>query len=1198
MSVNKELCKTFNQSSIKEHSKKKSMWLGCATKTDNTEYIFEDGTITYRSIAYPPSLYKIYDEIMVNIVDIFVKSRESKVKVTKAGVSFTRDGKIVIYNNGNGIPIDIVEDLEGKPIYIPSLVSTKFLTGSNNSDDEDRITGGINGLGMTLVNAQSNYYLLETVDLVSGKYFKQLSEKQLDIVHKPVVKKRSAAKGLPIARGGTSVTFIPNYKTNKINIADDYDELNLLFRTRVMQISAHLGLAITYTCSSESEPDSDEPGSTQSEVIKLDMKTFAGYCADSTIHAVLPGKYPWSLSVGIPKTLAYEQISIINGVHVKSGTHLDYIRDSIVDGIKVRVQKFVSKYKTYNKSMITSNLFIAISGNIPNISFNGQTKDSITENKKKYAEYKVPAAMLTKILNMLKPLLTEQYIAVTAPTKKKTVSTSGIKKYTPATKCSIKRHQAKCMILICEGDSAESMCRTALTNKKVARSYEFTGTFNIGGVPMNVRTKSTVVESKGKSIVVSTKKANDNERWSSLHKVLNLDHNCTYETKEERATLRYGSVIVTVDQDLDGVGQINGLILAHFDLHWPALLKAGYIKQLMTPIMRAYPKNKSAKKTILSFYTDHEYMKWKSENFGSGEPVGWNIKYYKGLATHNDREAIDIFKKFDDSLLTLRYDSKAKRMFEVYYGKAAALRRAELSTPVIPIARITTCTQQLQTNTKDYQLDNISRKLPNVIDGLNPSRRKVLAACIKRAKSSNAETKVCNLAGYVSETMNYHHGGASLESTIVSMAQELIGTNNTPLILPLGQYGSRHKSGKDAGASRYVKTQLNVELVSALFPRADDDILTYTFDEGIMNEPVHYIPVLPFLLMKSLAIPGTGWRYMGYARDIDAIIANVQRMLTGNKPITMPFWKNGWRGTIGSVGTHTNSTYKEYFLGTYTMSKLVVTVTEIPFHVGVESYLKSIEVLSLVDNIVNNSDNKNINIVVTLKATPPISKTSTVGDNIQNYLKLTSRKCKEINVCDVGILKNTNSSSTGVAVVECDDYIDVLTRWYKVRMETYVLRFERQIILILLQIKFIDNITRFVKENKYNFAKHTLESATECLVSDGYDRFNKPLLDKPGLMPNENLRSHIITKSSVDVSALKSTNYNYLLSIGPMNRIESAQAARVAKRKKLKKQLKELRSPDIINTTWLREIDAVRAVITKSETPLGWMYTLPDFEFD
>lgn len=83
---------------------------------------------------------------------------------------------------------------------------------------------------------------------------------------------------------------------------------------------------------------------------------------------------------------------------------------------------------------------------------------------------------------------------------------------------------------------------------------------------------------------------------------------------------------------------------------------------------------------------------------------------------------------------------------------------------------------------------------------------KVLFTCFKRADKK--EVKVAQLAGAVGEMSAYHHGEASLMSTIVNLAQNFVGSNNINLLLPIGQFGTRLQGGKDSASPRYIFTQL------------------------------------------------------------------------------------------------------------------------------------------------------------------------------------------------------------------------------------------------------------------------------------------------------------------------------------------------------------------------------------------------------
>ena len=60
---------------------------------------------------------------------------------------------------------------------------------------------------------------------------------------------------------------------------------------------------------------------------------------------------------------------------------------------------------------------------------------------------------------------------------------------------------------------------------------------------------------------------------------------------------------------------------------------------------------------------------------------------------------------------------------------------------------------------------------------------------------------MAQLLGFVSEHTGYHHGEASLQGTIVNLAQNFVGSNNINLLEPMGQFGTRIGGGKDAGSA-------------------------------------------------------------------------------------------------------------------------------------------------------------------------------------------------------------------------------------------------------------------------------------------------------------------------------------------------------------------------------------------------------------
>merc|ERR1719316_486467 len=134
---------------------------------------------------------------------------------------------------------------------------------------------------------------------------------------------------------------------------------------------------------------------------------------------------------------------------------------------------------------------------------------------------------------------------------------------------------------------------------------------------------------------------------------------------------------------------------------------------------------------------------------------------------------------------------------------------------------------------------DLMRSVPNVMDGLKPSQRKVLYSCFKR--NLRSDVKVAQLVGYVGEHSAYHHGEMSLAGTIISMAQDFVGSNNVNLLVPSGQFGTRIQGGSDHASARYIYTRLS-PLTRLIFSPLDDAILTYLDEDGERIEPEWYAP--------------------------------------------------------------------------------------------------------------------------------------------------------------------------------------------------------------------------------------------------------------------------------------------------------------------------------------------------------------------
>jgi len=233
------------------------------------------------------------------------------------------------------------------------------------------------------------------------------------------------------------------------------------------------------------------------------------------------------------------------------------------------------------------------------------------------------------------------------------------------------------------------------------------------------------------------------------------------------------------------------------------------------------------------------------------------------------------------------------------------------------------------------------------MDGLKPSQRKMLFACLKRGLKD--EIRVAQLAGYVSEHAAYHHGEASLNGTIIGMAQNFVGSNNINLLKPMGQFGSRLLGGADAASPRYIHTYLE-SIVSTLFRKEDACLLKHIDDDGDIVEPEYYLPVLPLLAINGSLGIGTGYSTNIPPHKPDEIACLLRKRLDGsletlaNYPLD-PWWF-GFKGPVGRVDEQT-----WYTKGMYTLDddKRTVTITELPVGTWTKTYKEFLDTLCEAD---------------------------------------------------------------------------------------------------------------------------------------------------------------------------------------------------------------------------------------------------------
>ena len=519
---------------------------------------------------------------------------------------------------------------------------------------------------------------------------------------------------------------------------------------------------------------------------------------------------------------------------------------------------------------------------------------------------------------------------------------------------------ASCTLVITEGDSAKAL---AVAGLSVVGRDTF-GVFPLKGKMLNVRDASH-------SLIVN------NVEFGNLKTILGLKHGKDYSSPEARGDLRYGRIILMTDQDADG-SHIKGLFINMLHQYWPSLLKAGFVSEFHTPLVKAFPTKKGGKKGVpspsLHFFSLAEYDAWRA-GLPDGEFRTWRIKYYKGLGTSTAEEGREYFSNMGRHLSTFEYvgstdddridlafaksrsderkDWILARMAQGEERVAAALLAAGSGDQELPSTGISlpvtasrpgqevcasghghvrSYSDFVDEDLVDFSHESALRAIPSLMDGLKPSQRKVLYACFKR--DLRKEVKVAQLAGYVAEHTAYHHGEESLMGTIIGMAQEFVGSNNLAFLTPNGQFGTRADGGKDAASPRYVFTQL-AGVAERLFPPSDAPLLPRRADEeedgvGGQLEPRWFAPVIPTVLVNGGRGIGTGWSCVVPNYHPLDVVAAVETWVKGEsskdgggETAKLPALVPWYRGFTGEMIMPEKAAYmgKYYSVGRVTQKK-------------------------------------------------------------------------------------------------------------------------------------------------------------------------------------------------------------------------------------------------------------------------------------
>jgi DNA topoisomerase-2 len=1143
-----DLANKYQQKTDKQHIlDNPDTYIGSVEIVDSDLYIFstnEESTskIVEKQIQYIPALFKLFDEGIVNCRDHAIRmekaiqeSPDNNIPVTTIDITIHED-VITMMNDGNGIDVAIHPETQ---VWIPEMIFGHLRTSTNYDKTEKKIVGGKNGFGFKLVLIWSTYGIVETVDHTRGLKYVQEFKDNLNIICPPIITK---CKSKPY----TKITFKPDYSRLGISGLTE-DMLNLLKR-RVYDIAAVTEKNIKVRYNSQLIP-------VKNFVQYIDL--YIGTKEESPRVYETNGER-WEYAVALSSTHEFIQVSFVNGIHTsKGGKHVEYILSQITK----KLVEFIEKKKKIkvNMTSIKEQLILFIRCDVENPSFDSQTKDYMNTPYNKFGSTCIVSdKFIEKLAKMgiMDAACAITEIKETKAVKKmdghKTKNVRGIPKLVDANWAGTDKSN-QTMIILCEGDSAKAGIVSGLSSE----DRNIVGVYPMKGKIMNVRGETK-------------KKILENKEISDIKKILGLEMDREYKSMEDiHKNLRYSKVIFMCDADLDG-NHIKGLGINLFQTLWSSLTKIqGFISFMNTPILKAKKGEKE-----LAFYNEGEYESWKSEQSISALNQ-WKIKYYKGLGTSTGKEFREYFK--EKKIVGFEMGEESEDKIDKIFNKKRADDRKEWLRNYDRNAFLNTSTVSIKYEEFiDKELIHFSkydcdRSIPNIMDGLKISLRKILYSAFK--KNLTSEIKVAQFSGYISEHSCYHHGEASLNAAIVGMAQNFVGSNNINLFMPNGQMGTRLMGGQDSASERYIYTQLS-RITRHLFSEKDDQILKYLDDDGTQVEPIFYAPIIPMVLVNGSKGIGTGFstNILCY-NPSDIILYLKNKLLQKSNSIQFIPYYDGFLGEIVPINENQFMVKGKYeIIGTDK-----IRVTELPVGYWTNDFKEYLEELS--ETMDSKTGKKIIPIV---KDYDDMSKDTTIDFTI------TLQKGKLEELGEEGIYKQfkliSSISTSNMHLFDADDklkkyssIVDIIDDYFLKRLEMYGTRkhyliecLEKELLLLNNKVKYIqeildgtidlrkksrEEINKMLSDKKYEIMnddyKYLIKMPMDCVTDENVKKIENEYKTK-----NDELTLLINTsEEKMWLSELTVLEEEYIIFREEKERMFSSKETPKKKSKKVKKSL-------------------------------------------
>lgn len=507
----------YKQQDFREHVLTHSMWAGRKDIEEQTHWCVHKNATTAQSyfdkktFMISDVLLKIIDEIRVNVID---QNTLFPDDVTE--IDFTVDGKgeISIRNNGTGVRIEERKDRTGRLLFLPEIIFTQEMSGSNLDETKNKNVGGQNGYGSKLTNIWSDYFRIETAK--DDIYYSQVCRNQMLEIESPSIAAFTSAAKTRLNAFTSAHTVLAHEKLSqknrenhtKISFLPAYLKLNYEVKTHhgeIMAITEYYAyMTAAFTRCKVTFNNVVIEDYSWANFAMMHQNKFTMFDERKSVNLGITSpdiENPWEAFIITCRPYQFEAISVVNGIYVTKGKHIEHIKEKLYELLLPLIEQEARVYNVpVRKSLLFDCISLYMKCYVNNPRFDSQSKTDLTNKISEFRKYTIGASV-AMLWAAVKPVIVMQlenkFERTNAVYSNKAIYA---KKYSEAGKCTSDR-RLEATLLFCEGDSAYGTVRRGLSSTKTDPTFNFEnfGIFSTQGVIANALKRSKDHDDDSKS---------------------------------------------------------------------------------------------------------------------------------------------------------------------------------------------------------------------------------------------------------------------------------------------------------------------------------------------------------------------------------------------------------------------------------------------------------------------------------------------------------------------------------------------------------------------------------------------------------------------------------------------------------------------------------------------------------------------------